>query len=124
MKKKIRASFGDVILHKFILVPCEPFIGLLDNYREDYGGYFYIWNYTYNKLTKDTDDRNTAHSDMIGSMPAPIRKQARELNIWGKTEYYKDEIRFIIVNGEYTSRSVINSIKRECNVAPDIVARS
>ena len=30
-----------------------------------------------------------AHSDVIDNLPLEIRKEARELTIWGKTDYFK-----------------------------------
>ena len=118
MKRYIKSSAGDITLHKFILVPMQMVEGCDEsNYNDFLKGYFYLWNYTYNKLTNHTDDRMYSHSDVIDSLPLDIRKQARELTICGKTDYYKhDEIRFQIVNGEYLDRSQIDYIKRQCNI--------
>lgn len=116
MKKVIRSSYGDVQLAKFILVPMDMLEEYPDDYRADLGGYFYLWNYKYNVLTRYTDDRDFSHADTIDNLPAPIRKQAREFNIWGKTDWYKDNRRFIIVNGEKLKVSQINKIRRECGL--------
>lgn len=113
MKRLIRASAGDVRLQKFILVPMDPVPGVEEDlYDVQLGGYFYQWEYTYNTVTGETDDRMQAHSDVIDQMPAEIRRQARDLTVWGKTDYFKDSIRFIIVNDEYITKRQANTIKR------------
>lgn len=111
-RNKITASAGDIKLCKFLLVLMDKLIGVDENHYDEFlHGYFYVWNYTYNTLTKHTDDRMYAHSDVIDNLPESIRRSAKELVIWGKTDYFKDNIRFIIVNDEYLSSDEVEYIK-------------
>lgn len=116
MKRYIQSSAGDVTLCKFILVPMDKISGVDEsNYDERLNGYFYLWSYKYNTITKFTDDRLYSHSGVIDSLPTEIRKQARELTIWGKTDYFHNRgIRFIIVNDEYLNIDQIYLIKQYC----------
>lgn len=118
MKRYIRSSAGDVILYKFILVPMDKISGVDEsNYDEHLNGYFYLWSYKYNTITKCTDDRLYSHSDVIDSLPVEIRKQARELTIWGKTDYFHNKgIRFVIINDEYLGKDQVDVIKKYCKV--------
>lgn len=116
MKLYIKSSAGDITLYKFILVPMDKISGVDEsNYDERLNGYFYLWSYKYNTITKFTDDRLYSHSDVIDSLPIEIRKQARELTIWGKTDYFCNrEIRFVIINDEYLDKDQVYLIKKYC----------
>lgn len=116
MKRYIKSSAGDITLYKFILVPMDRISDVDEsNYDERLNGYFYLWSYKYNTITKYTEDRMYSHSDVIDSLPIEIRKQARELTIWGKTDYFQNNrTRFVIVNEEYLSNDQINLIKSYC----------
>lgn len=117
MKRYIKSSAGDVTLYKFILVPMDKIDNVDESDYDDFlKGYFYIWDYKYNTLTRSTDDRMYAHSDVIDNLSQEIRKQARELTIWGKTDYFKNGVRFMIVNDEYLTKEQINYIKKQCNL--------
>lgn len=117
MKRYIKSSAGDITLYKFVLVPMDKIDSVDESHYDDFlEGYFYIWDYKYNTLTRFTDDRMYAHSDVIDNLPQEIRKQARELTIWGKTDYFKNSVRFMIVNDEYLNQSQINYIKKQCNL--------
>lgn len=117
MKRYIKSSAGDVTLYKFILVPMNKIDNVDELHYDDFlKGYFYIWDYKYNTLTRSTDDRMYAHSDVIDNLPLEIRKEARELTIWGKTDYFKNSVRFMIVNDEYLTKEQINYIKKQCNL--------
>ena len=94
----------------------EQLANYSQDYRADLGGYFYVWNYTYNTLTHETDDRDNSHASMIDSLPAPIRRAARELTIWGKTDWFNTDKRFVIVNDEYLDSIQLAKIKRECGM--------
>lgn len=115
MKRYIRSSAGDVKLSKFILVPMGKLDSIDDSHYDDtLEGYLYIWSYTYNTLTNMTDDRMYSHSDVIDNLPPEIRKHARDITVWGKTDYFKNSVRFVIVNDEYLTKSQINYIKKLC----------
>ena len=117
MKRYIQSSVGDITLYKFILVPMDKIDNVDESHYDDFlQGYLYIWSYKYNTLTKSTDDRMYAHSDVIDNLSQRIRKQAKELTIWGKTDYFKDDVRFIIVNEEYLSLTQIKYIKKLCGI--------
>lgn len=117
MKRYIKASAGDITLYKFILVPMNKIDNVDESHYDDFlKGYFYTWDYKYNTLTRSTDDRMYAHSDVIDNLSQEIRKQARELTIWGKTDYFKNGVRFMIVNDEYLTKEQINYIKKQCNL--------
>ena len=57
-----------------------------NNYEDKLHGYYYQWEYTYNKLTKETDDRLKDHASVIGSLPREIQLEFRNGNnsAWGK----------------------------------------
>lgn len=115
MKRYIRSSAGDVTLCKFILVPMDMINSTDECYYDQFlKGYFYMWNYTYNTITWHTDDREYAHSDIIDNLPYEIRKHARKLTIWGKTDYYTNSVRFSIVNSEYLTPNQVDRIKQYC----------
>lgn len=117
MKRYIKSSLGDITLYKFILVPMNKIDNVDELHYDDFlKGYFYIWDYTYNTLIKSTDDRMYAHSDVIDNLPSEIRKQARELTVWGKTDYFKNSVRFMIVNDEYLTKEQIKRIERMCSI--------
>lgn len=115
MKRYIQSSAGDVTLCKFILVPMDMINSTDECYYDQFlKGYFYMWNYTYNTITRHTDDREYAHSDIIDNLPYEIRKHARKLTIWGKTDYYTNSVRFSIVNSEYLTPNQVDRIKQYC----------
>lgn len=115
MKRYIRSSAGDVKLSKFIFVPMNKIDSIDDSHYDDtLKGYLYIWSYTYNTLTRMTDDRMYSHSDVIDNLPPEIRKHARDLIVWGKTDYFKNSVRFVIVNDEYLTKSQVNYIQKLC----------
>lgn len=115
MKRYVQSSAGDVTLSKFILIPMDMINNIDECYYDQFlGGYFYKWNYVYNTITRHTDDREYSHSAIIDSLPSEIRKCARELTIWGRTDYYANDVRFSIVNGEYLTPNQIDKIKQYC----------
>lgn len=115
MKVYIRSSAGDITLCKFLLVPMDKLDNIDESHYDDFlQGYLYIWSYTYNTLTRTTDDRMYSHSDVIDSLPPEIRKHARDLTVWGKTDYFKNGVRFMIVNDEYLTKSAVNYIQKLC----------
>lgn len=48
------------------------------------------------KYIKCFNDRMYSHSDVIDSLPPEIRKHARDLTVWGKTDYFKNNTRFVL----------------------------
>ena len=110
MKRMIRASAGDVTLQKFILVLMDLVEGVDENnYVEQLGGYYYQWAYTYNTVTHSTDDRAHDHASVIDGLPSVIRRQARDLTVWGKSEVYRGKI---IVNEEYITKRQTDIIRK------------
>ena len=119
MKRYIKSSAGDVTLYKFVLVQMDMLPDKLedaDKYDNTLNGYFYLWPYTYNTITRHTDDRMYAHSDVIDNLPSDIRRVCREHCIWGKTDWFKDQARFYINDDSTLSQSQLNYIKRQCNM--------
>lgn len=116
MKRYIKSSAGDITLYKFVLVQMDMLSDITDNYDEVLHGYFYIWPYTYNKLTRDTDSEIKSHSDVIDHLPFEIRRECRKMCIWGKTDYYTGIIRFFINYTDTLSQQQIDYIKRQCKM--------
>ena len=96
----IKESAGDRRLYKFLIYPIDKIDGLEDsNYDKTLKAYIFVTNYTYNVITRETDDRLITHADMKDSVPAEIKSACGEDMLWGKTDcYLKDK------NGNYPIR--------------------
>ena len=63
-----------------------------DHYDQTLKAYLYTADYTYNIITRETDDRLITHVDMRDSVPADIKNACGEDMLWGKTDcYLKDK---------------------------------
>lgn len=115
MFRVIKASFGDVNLTKFLVIPSE-YIGDFPgyNYDELLRAYTDVWNYTYNKLTKETDDRLQSHSDHIDVLPWELRKIFRQQGYWGKTDLFRDTIRFFCNIEDDLTPNQLKHLKNLC----------
>lgn len=120
MIRVVNESAGDITLNKFILVQMDKLDNHPENYEDVLNGYYYQWSYTYNKLTNQTDDRLKDHASVIDSLPREIRYEFRngERHAWGKTDWYKDRVRFYI-SDNYLSKKQLDWIKNKCNVKGD-----
>jgi len=114
MKRYIKsASAGDILLSKFILIQMPKLEEYSENYDNVLRGYFYTTTYKYNKYTHESEDRIITHADMIDSCPSPIRRYGKDHTIiWGKQDYYRDEIKLFIVNGEHLSMKQVEYLRR------------
>lgn len=109
---RIYESYGDITLYKFILIFMDKDPEYPDNYNYYLNAYFIVWSYTYNIYTKSTDDRIVDHASVIDSLPFPLRKEFRRGNsAWGKTDYYKDSIRFFINDKSNLSSEQVTFIR-------------
>lgn len=110
-------SSGDVILYKFLLIFMDKDINYPDDYDDYLNAYFIKWSYKYNRYTRDTDDRLKDHASVIDSLPDSLKHQFRKGNsAWGKTDWYKDDIRFFISNEDNLSTEQVNYIKNKCKL--------
>lgn len=113
---RILESAGDVVLYKFLIILTKS-LSLVDSWERYYdstiGGYLIDWKYRYNKYTKKTDSRDVTHSDIIDSLPGDLRRLWRTSDdiAWGKTDYYRDDIRFFISNDDLLSSSQVDYLK-------------
>lgn len=90
MKRFIKASAGDIRLYKFLFIDYPYTDEYSDMWNDSLEGYLYLWEYTYNTLTRETDDRDTAHADVIDNLPFELRKAFRSGHgCWGKTDYFQ-----------------------------------
>lgn len=111
MKRYIKSSYGDVILHKFVFIPSEFIEGVdEDKYDEILKGYFYLWSYTYNKVTHQTDDRMYSHSDVIDALPYQLKRKDR---IWGKSDWFKNDKRIFINDRDSLTKDQIQYIENK-----------
>lgn len=114
-KEVVNASSGDVTLYKFLVIPTD-YVGDFPRYRYDIAlhGYLDLWEYRYNILTKETDDRLQSHGDHIDILPFELKKIYRRKGYWGKTDWFRDRIRFF-VNDEIGNEKE-SYLKKLCNV--------
>lgn len=109
MKRYIKSSYGDVILHKFVFIPSELIAGVdEDNYDNTLTGYFYLWSYTYNKLNHHTDDRMFSHADVIDSLPLELKRKDR---IWGRSDWYRNSKEIFINDRDSLTEAQIQYIE-------------
>lgn len=115
MYRVILSSAGDVKLFKFLVIPSEN-IGEFPGYRYDatLQGYIDIWSYFYNKLTKETDDRLQSHADHIDELPFELKKIYRRNGYWGKTDIFKDKIRFYVNDESQLTESQYQYLVKMC----------
>lgn len=115
MYRVIKASAGDIRLFKFIVIPTD-YIGEFQGYRydENVEGYIDIWSYFYNKLTRETDDRLQSHADHIDQLPFELKKIYRQCGYWGKTDLFKDKIRFYVNDESILTNSQVKYLKSLC----------
>lgn len=102
---KIIESAGDITLHKFIFIP-TPNLDIPEYkkyYDDNLRGYYIQWDYHYNTLTRQTDDRNVSHADVIDNLPDDLRRAYRQNDGsgWGRTDYRtsRDIITYFISDG-------------------------
>ena len=119
--KKIReASAGDIKLKKMIYcyapsIDIKKYPEIVKFYDKTLKGYYIEWEYTYNKITRDTDDRNLPHSDKIDSLPSDIRRIYKgELGIWGRFDYYSydNSIKPFITDNPGIPSTIYNAVKK------------
>lgn len=93
MIRLLRESAGDRRLYKFLIYPIPKIEGLEeDHYDQTLKAYLYTADYTYNIITRETNDRLITHADMRDSVPADIKNACGEDMLWGKTDcYLKDK---------------------------------
>lgn len=112
---RVIASVGDIKLFKFIIIPTE-YLGEFENceYDDILQGYIDLWSYTYNRLTRETDDRVQNHADHIDALPFELRKIYRQQGYWGKTDLFRDRVRFFV--NDDIGEEKESYLKRLCNV--------
>lgn len=121
MKRVIKASAGDISLSKFIFVKMDKLAEYPFDYDSLLGGYLYIWSYTYNTLTHQTDDRVYAHADVIDTLPSDIRWvfKTTDNGCWGKTDWYQDRKRFYCNNPSVFNDSQLKHLQELCGMKDD-----
>lgn len=88
----LQESAGDKTLYKLIIYKIPLIQGVdEDMYDDTLKAYLYIEPYTYNTLTRETDDRLITHYDMIQEVPRQIRRNEKSL-IQGKTDWFHNQI--------------------------------
>lgn len=116
MKRYIKSSYGDINLSKFVFIPSDKIEDVeTTKYDENLHGYLYLWTYTYNKLTRHTDDWRVSHSDVIDSLPLVLRKKDR---MWGRVDYFPTlNSRSLFIAGDIEpSDQERKYLERLCNV--------
>ena len=84
----LQESAGDKTLYKIIIYKIPLIQGVdEDMYDDTLKAYLYIEPYTYNTLTRETDDRLITHYDILRSIPAELRKH-EDCLVYGKTDCY------------------------------------
>lgn len=64
----LKESTGDIKLCKFIVILIDKIPGILEqNYYEDFEGYFFLQQYTYNTITETIPDYIT-HEEMLAEI--------------------------------------------------------
>ena len=89
MIQVLNEEFGEVNLFKFILILCDSIDGNTKNYDYFLNGYFYKWNFKYNRFTHHTNEEEVPHTDIIDSLSYELKKEFKlGIGIWGKTDCY------------------------------------
>ena len=84
----LRESAGDKTLYKIIMFKMPEIPDLEpEAYDDRLQAYLYIEPYTYNVMTKETDDRLITHYDIIHSLPKELRR-CEDCLVYGKTDCY------------------------------------
>ncbi len=101
----VNESAGDVKLRKFLFGKTKKddkkFPKQSKYYNNELGGYLIVWEYKYNTLTRDSEDKDWSHSEMKKKLPYELQQiiTYNDGSSWGREDYYETHTGLFISDG-------------------------
>lgn len=101
----VNESAGDIKLRKFLFGKTKKddkkFPKQSKYYNNELGGYLIVWEYNYNTLTRDSEDKDWSHSEMKKKLPYELQQiiTYNDGSSWGREDFYETHTGLFISDG-------------------------